>query len=70
LSGIDVKASLTRLIEFKRSQGREDGPAISDLNGRVLSHRALNNLLLETLEELFGTHQEFLSLRLYQTGKL
>jgi hypothetical protein len=57
-SGIDVKASLTRLIKFKKLQGHEDGPAISDLNGRVLSHRALNDSLLETLEELFGTHQE------------
>jgi hypothetical protein len=57
-SGINVKASLARLMEFKRNQGYHDGPAISDISGRVLSHRALNDSLLEVLEDLFDTHRE------------
>jgi hypothetical protein len=57
-SGIDVKSSVARLIEFKRSRGHVDGPAISDVSGNVLSHQALNDSLLEVLEELFDSHRE------------
>ena len=57
-SGIDVQASVSRLIEFKRARGHTNGPAISDLSGSVLSHRAMNDSLLELLEELFETHRE------------
>jgi hypothetical protein len=57
-SGIDVKASLLRLMEFKRNQGYTDGPAISDVNDRVLSHRALNDSLLEVLKDLFDSHRK------------
>jgi hypothetical protein len=34
-SGIDVKASVSRLIGFKRSRGLVDGPAISDVVGHI-----------------------------------
>jgi hypothetical protein len=44
-------ASVGRLISFKKDQGHVDGPAISDVNGRVLSHQALNESLLEVLED-------------------
>jgi hypothetical protein len=57
-SGINVRASVRRLMEFKRSQGSIDGPAISDLRGNILSHRSMNDSLLEVLEELFDTHRE------------
>jgi hypothetical protein len=57
-SVIDVKASVARLIEFKRSRGLVGGPAISDVAGNVLFHQALNNSLLEVLEELFDSHRE------------
>jgi hypothetical protein len=57
-SGIDVRLSLKRLMDFKRAQGFIDGPAISDLRGNILSHRSLNEGVLELLEELFETHQE------------
>jgi hypothetical protein len=57
-SGIEVKNSVRRLMELKRSQGFIDGPAISDTRGHVLSHRALNDSLLKVLKELFVTHQE------------
>jgi hypothetical protein len=45
-------------MDFKKSQGHTGGPAISDLGGRVLSHLALNDSLLEVLEDLFDTHRE------------
>jgi hypothetical protein len=57
-SGIDVKASVERLMTFKSSQGLRTGPAISNLRGRILSHRSLNDSLLEILEELFDSHRE------------
>jgi vacuolar-type H+-ATPase subunit I/STV1 len=46
------------LIEFKKARGHIAGPAISDTNGRVFSHRVMNDALLELLEELFETHRE------------
>jgi hypothetical protein len=57
-SGIDVRASVNRLITFKARQGFTAGPAISDLHGRILSHRSLNDSLLDILEDLFDTHRE------------
>jgi hypothetical protein len=57
-SGIDVRSSVSRLMEFKQSRGHTDGPAISDLNGRVFSHRVMNDALLELLEELFDSHRD------------
>jgi hypothetical protein len=57
-SGIEIRASLERLMASKASQGFTTGPAISDLRGRILSHRSLNDSLMEILEELFETHRE------------
>jgi hypothetical protein len=57
-SGIEVKALVSQLMDLKRTQGFIDGPAISDMYGKVLFHRALNDSLLEILEELFDTHCE------------
>jgi hypothetical protein len=56
-SGFDVWASLTWLIEFKKARGHIAGPAISDTNGHVFSHRVMNEELLELLEELLETHR-------------
>jgi hypothetical protein len=57
-SRIEVKATLARLMAFKRTLGCVNGPAISDLGGRVYLHRALNDSLLDVLEDLFDTHRE------------
>jgi hypothetical protein len=57
-SGVNVKESVKRLIDFKRTRGFVNGPAISDLSGHVFTHRALNDSLLEVLEELFDSHRE------------
>ena len=52
-SGIDVKASINRLILLKKSQGRLSGPAISDEAGVIFSSRAMDDALHEVLEDLF-----------------
>jgi hypothetical protein len=57
-SGVDVRTSVARLMDFKRARGHVSGPAISDINGRVFSHRVMNDALLEVLEELFDSHRE------------
>jgi hypothetical protein len=57
-SEIDVKQSVSRLMDLKQTQGYEGGPAISDERGRVLSHGALNDSLLEVLEDLFHSDRE------------
>jgi hypothetical protein len=57
-SGIDVRMSVSRLIDLKRSQGHTSGPAISDVRGKVFSHRVLNNAMLEILKDLFHSHCE------------
>ena len=56
--GIDVRGSVSHLIKFKRTQGHVDGPAISELSGQVLSHRALHDFLLVVLEDLFEMRRE------------
>jgi hypothetical protein len=58
LSGIKVKRSLKRLLDFKRSIGHVVGPAISDLEGKIFDSRALNDAFLEILEDLFESARE------------
>jgi hypothetical protein len=58
LSGIEILAPLECFMTSKAAQGFTTRPAISDLRGRILSHRSLNDSLLEILEELFETHGE------------
>ena len=36
-SGIDVRGTVERLIRLKRSQGLYDGPAVSNIKGKILS---------------------------------
>jgi hypothetical protein len=40
--GINIRALLGCLNEIKKDQGHVDRPAISDVNGRMMSHQALN----------------------------
>jgi hypothetical protein len=56
-SGIDVRRSLERLMVMKSKKGLVDGPAISDLEGRVYCTRDMSDSLLEILEDLFDTHR-------------
>jgi hypothetical protein len=57
-SGINVGASVSRLMEFKRACRHTSGPAISDVLGSLLNHPLMNDALLEVLEELYDTHKE------------
>jgi hypothetical protein len=57
-SGITVRKSLKRLLDYKRSIGQVRGPAISDLGGRIYDSRALNDAFLEILEDLFDTARD------------
>jgi hypothetical protein len=41
----------------KESHGFVDGPAISDLRGRVLTCSSIDDTLHEVLEEIWGNHQ-------------
>jgi hypothetical protein len=52
-SGIDIKASINRLITLKEAQSRVSGPAISDEAGVIFLARAMDDALHEVLEELF-----------------
>jgi hypothetical protein len=57
-SGIQVEASLKRLMDFKSRKGFKTGPAISDLQGRVFEPRAMNDALLEVMEDIFDNHRD------------
>jgi hypothetical protein len=57
-SGIQVEASVKRLIDFKARKGFKTGPAISDLQGRVFEPKALNDALLDIMEDLFDDHRD------------
>jgi hypothetical protein len=52
-SGVQVKASLERLMAFKTTKGFADGPAVSDVGGRAYSTKDMTDSLLEILEDLF-----------------
>jgi hypothetical protein len=57
-SGIGVAYWVNRLREHKAKLGFTDGPAISDLRGRVLSCASIDDSLHEILEELWESHHE------------
>jgi hypothetical protein len=52
-SGIRVQASLDRLLDLKEAQGLRDGPAISDMGGRLYQTRGIDDCFQEILEDLF-----------------
>ena len=52
-SGIDVRHILYLLLVQKRLLGYEDGPGITDLQGRVYSTRDIDDMLHEILEDIF-----------------
>ena len=60
-SGIKVKDTLKCLLEFKRSIRQVQGPAISDLRGKIYDSRSLNDALLEILEDLFDSSRHLFS---------
>jgi hypothetical protein len=57
-SGLKVKDSLKRLLDLKATQDLTDGPAISKENGQLFSSRAIDDSMLEVLEELFVSSRD------------
>jgi hypothetical protein len=54
-SGVDVKASVARLMSHKSGLGFVDGPAISDSNGQAFATRDMSDSFVEILEDLFDS---------------
>jgi hypothetical protein len=52
-SGIDVQMWIGRIIQSHERQNRVNGPAITDFSGRVVSTKALDDNLVEILEEIY-----------------
>jgi hypothetical protein len=52
-TGVDINASIDRLIKLKETQDRMSGPAISDEAGAIFSSQVMDDALHGVLEELF-----------------
>ena len=52
-SGIPIRKLVFRLIKKKRKLGFVDGPAISDVNGKLFHSRDINDMLISILVHLF-----------------
>ena len=59
-SGINVRGSIERLMNYKKRSGWIDGPAISNEKGLIYSTRAIDDALHEILEEVFVDHRDLL----------
>jgi hypothetical protein len=57
-SGINIHSWISRLIAHKAALGFTDGPAISDLRGRVLSCSSIDDSLHEVLEDIWESTPE------------
>jgi hypothetical protein len=57
-TGLRIRESVARLMILKSKQGMTDGPAISKENGNLFSSRAIDDSLLEVLEDLFGSNRD------------
>jgi hypothetical protein len=53
-----IKESVKQLMDLKATQGLMDGHAISKENGHLFLSRAIDELMLEVLEELFVSNQD------------
>jgi hypothetical protein len=57
-TGLRIRESVAHLMDLKANQGVMDGPAISKENGNSFSSRAIDDSLLEVLEDLFGSNRD------------
>jgi hypothetical protein len=53
-----IRDSVKRLLELKAVQGLTDGPAVLKENGHLFSSRAVDDSMLEVLEDLFVSNQD------------
>jgi len=56
-SGIEVRSIISRLLVEKRLRGFRVGPAITDINGKLLSLKVLNDMFFEILTNIFDEEQ-------------
>ena len=59
-SGINVKYTISRLIELKEKAGLKNGPAISDSDSYLLPSRQLDSMLHQVLTRLLVENKESL----------
>jgi len=52
-SGLNVRATINRLIELKETSNLRDGPAISTVEGVVLTSKMVDDILHEVLIDIF-----------------
>ena len=52
-SGIEVRATLRKLIQEKRDLGFIDGPAISNFQGKLMTSKDLDEMLVESLTVIY-----------------
>ena len=57
-SGINVEACIERLKTAKADLNFLDGPAISDIKGKLLTAKDLDEMIIEVLEDLYLSNQE------------
>jgi hypothetical protein len=84
-SGIEVHHHLQQLIDYKQSRGNIDGPAILDLDGKVMCTRVIDDMLHECLEDILDTlpdmfppgihtkediHEKYMAFRSYRRGSV
>jgi hypothetical protein len=59
-----IKELVKQLMDLKATQGLTDGPAISKENGHLFLSRAIDEAMLEVLEELFVSNQDLFSTKI------
>jgi hypothetical protein len=57
-TGLRIRDSVKWLLELKAAQGLTDGPALSKENSHLFSSRAVDDSMLEVLEDLFISNQD------------
>jgi hypothetical protein len=65
-----IRESVARLMDLKANKGVIHGPAISKENGNLFSSRAMDDSLLEGLEDLFGSNQDLFPTKFVTTQDL
>ena len=57
-SGLDVRKILKRLLEAKENVGFRDGPAVSDVNGKLLKTKDLDDMLHKILFKVYDEKRD------------
>ena len=69
-SGLNLCGLLKRLLEAKQKAGFSKGPAISDIRGKILSTRALDDMLSEVLKQVHAERPNLFPLNIDEPEKI